>query len=220
MNDYELIAMNIQEKVDMGELTFEEANYLNDRAYEMYTEKLTDKFYKPIKKYKEIQKDCKELDEELKKSEEKRKKSEEEQEKIKKELEKKLKRKKIIKRAIIGSAAVGATAGLLYASNKDSKAAREAKQKQNINDIKIVNNNFKEKASKKNINNEIDKYNQCIDEFKNEVEKLEQILTKKVESIKNNNNLTKEEVAKLIEEEESNFRIERSKLMYSYMKKM
>ena len=36
MNDYELIAMNIQEKVDMGELTIEEANYLNDRAYEMY----------------------------------------------------------------------------------------------------------------------------------------------------------------------------------------
>ena len=72
----------------------------------------------------------------------------------------------------------------------------------------------------KNINNEIDKYNQCIDEFKNEVEKLEQILAKKVESIKNNNNLTKEEAAKLIEEEESNFRIERTKLMYSYMKKM
>lgn len=36
MNDYELIAMNIQEKVDMGELTIEEANYLNDIAYEMY----------------------------------------------------------------------------------------------------------------------------------------------------------------------------------------
>ena len=133
MNDYELIAMNIQEKVDMGELTIEEANYLNDRAYEMYTEKLTDKFYKPIKKYKEIQKDCKELDEELKRSEEKRKKSEEEQEKIKKELEKKLKRKKIIKRAIIGSAAVGATAGLLYASNKDSKSGKDNKKK-NIKD--------------------------------------------------------------------------------------
>ena len=136
---YDEIYNELCYRVECGDLTIEEANYLNDRAYEMYTEKLTDKFYKPIKKYKEIQKDCKELDDELKKHEEERKKAiekfnkkskeiedtiEKQHDKMKKDrekLEKKLKRKKIIKKAIIGSAAVGATAGLLYASNKDTK---------------------------------------------------------------------------------------------------